>query len=76
MEEPRERVFPRKTRGQERQGEETYLSLHEGIDENNRDNGTHGRVTKTRAYNPISKRTCNSLSYKGEERQWKNPKNV
>ena len=75
MEEPRERVIRYQTRGQERQGEETYLSIHEGIDENNRYNGTDGRATKTRAYNPISKRTCNSLSNKGE-RQWKNPENV
>jgi len=29
-----------------------------------------------RAYNPIAERTCNSLSNKGEDRQWKNPVNV
>ena len=76
MEEPRERVYRRQTRSQEWQGEETYLSIHEGIDENNRDNGTDGRATKTRAYNLISERTCNSLPNKGEDRQWKNPENV
>jgi len=47
----RERVIRPQTRGQERQAEETYLSFHEGIDENNRDNGTDERTTKTRAYN-------------------------
>jgi len=50
MEEPRERVFRCQTRGHERQGEETYRS----IDENNRDNGTDERATKTRACNRIT----------------------
>jgi len=57
MEEPTERVICCQTRGQERQGEETYLSIHKGIDENNRDNGRDGRATKTMEYNPISERT-------------------
>jgi len=57
MEEPRVRVIRCQTRGQERQGEETYLSIHEGIDENNRYYGTDGRATKTRAKNGISERT-------------------
>jgi len=76
MKEPRERVIRRPTRGQERQREETYLSIGEGIDENNRDNGTDGRATKKRAYNLISERTCNSLSNQGEDRQWKNLEKV
>jgi len=67
MEEPREHVIRRQTRGQERQGEENYLSIHERTDENNRDNVTDGRATKTRAYNPISERTCNSPSNQGPE---------
>jgi len=65
MEEPRERVIRRQTRGQEQQGEETYLSIHEGINENIRDNGTDGGANKMRAYNPIFERTCNSVSNKG-----------
>jgi len=65
MEEPRERVFRCQTRGHERQAEETYLSIHEGIGENNRNNGTDGRTKKMRAYNPISERTYNSPSNQG-----------
>jgi len=57
MEEPTERVIRCQTRGQERQGEETYLSIHEGIDENIRYYGTDGRATMTRAENGISERT-------------------
>ena len=76
MEEPRKRVIRCQTRGHERQGEETYLSIHEGTGENNRENWTDGRANKMRAYNPIPERTCNSLSNKGEDRQWKNPENV
>jgi len=49
MEEPRVRVIRYQTRGQEQQGEETYLSIHEGIDENIRYYGTDGRATTTRA---------------------------
>jgi len=76
MEETRERVIRLQTRCQERQGKENYLSIHEGTDENNQDNGTDGRATKTRAYNPISERMCNLLSNNWEDRQWKNPQNV
>jgi len=76
MEEPRECVIRRPTKCQERQGEETYLSIDEGTDENNQDNGTGGRAIKTRAYNRTSERTCNSLSNKGEDRQWKNLEKV
>ena len=46
MEEPRECEIHRQTRGQERQGAENYLSIHESTDENNRDNVTVGRATK------------------------------
>jgi len=60
MEEPTERVIRRQTRGQKRQAEDTYLSIQEGIDENNRDKGTDGRTSKARAYNRISERTCYS----------------
>jgi len=35
----------RQTRGQELQGEKTYLSIHEGIHDNNLDNGTDGIAT-------------------------------
>jgi len=62
MEEPSERVIRRQTRGQERQGELTYISIQEGID---KINGTDGRATKMRAYNPISERTCTSSSNQG-----------
>jgi len=69
MEEPKECVIRRQTRSQERQGEENCLLIHEGSDENNRDNRTDGRATKKREYNPISERTCNLPSNQGQVRK-------